>query len=246
MMADSTKRDGVFLSYSHLDSGWLDKVRTVLDPDVRNGRIQYFDDRELEPGDPWYKEFTNAIDHAKVAVLLVSPNFFASRFIAEDELPRILRAVDDGLTILWVPLSGKFYGPDAIPGAEKLNDRQAVWDASETLDLFTIELAREILIAGVIYWSRSSVRSLPIATFRRDSCAVSSLSLIHTFLRIPRPPWRPFAGAYPRPTTVGPTPRTTGTRRTGRFRSAMHGSASSTSPAATSLSPTKTNRFTSS
>jgi tetratricopeptide (TPR) repeat protein len=133
-MAQPNKRDRVFVSYSHLDSDWLDKVRSVLDPDVRNGRIQYFDDRELEPGDPWYKEITDAIDHAKVAVLLVSPNFLASRFIGEDELPRILRAVDDDLTTLWIPLSGKFYGPDAIAGSEKLADRQAVWDASQPLD----------------------------------------------------------------------------------------------------------------
>ena len=103
-MAEAGKRDRVFVSYSHRDSEWLDRVRAVLNPDIRNRRIQYFDDRELEPGDPWYKEITDAIDHAKVAVLLVSPNFFASKFITEDELPRILKAIDNGLTMLWVPL----------------------------------------------------------------------------------------------------------------------------------------------
>ena len=133
-MADSGKRDRVFVSYSHHDSEWLDKLHAVLGPDVRNGRIQYFDDRELAPGDPWYSEITGAIDHAKVAVLLVSPNFLASKFISDDELPRILRAMDDGLTVLWVPLSGKFYGPDAVPGSEKLAELQAVWDAAQTLD----------------------------------------------------------------------------------------------------------------
>ena len=122
------------MSYSHLDSDWLDRVCAVLNPDIRNGRIQYFDDRALEPGDPWYREIADAIDHARVALLLVSPGFFASKFIVEDELPRIFRAIDDGLTVLWVPLSGKLYGPDAIPGSEKLSQRQAVWDVSQTLD----------------------------------------------------------------------------------------------------------------
>lgn len=145
-MSEASKRDRVFVSYSHLDSKWLDRVRAILNPDIRNHRIQYFDDRELEPGDPWYQEITDAIDHAKVAVLLVSPNFFRSKFIAEDELPRVLKAIDDGLTLLWVPVSGKFSGPEAIPGSKKLGERQAVWDVSQTLDSLTEESRRGKLL----------------------------------------------------------------------------------------------------
>ncbi len=134
VLAETSKRNRVFVSYSHRDNDWLDKVRTVLDPDIRNGRIQYFDDREVEPGDSWYQEIVDAIDKAKVAVLLVSPHFLASKFIVDYELPRILEATQDGLALLWVPLSGRFSGPLAVPGSEKLAERQAVWDASLTLD----------------------------------------------------------------------------------------------------------------
>jgi internalin A len=83
-------RDRVFVSYSHLDAQWLDKLREFLHPDIRNGRIDYRDDHNLAPGEKWYEELAGYIAHARVAVLLVSPNFLASDFIREKELPLIL------------------------------------------------------------------------------------------------------------------------------------------------------------
>jgi tetratricopeptide (TPR) repeat protein len=127
-------RDRVFVSYSHLDKEWLDKLREVLLPDIRNGRIDYRDDRNLAPGDDWYQEIVQYVARARVAVLLVSANFLASRFIMDQELPLILEAEGHGLTILWAPLSGKYYGQDALPGAERVTRYQAVWDANQPLD----------------------------------------------------------------------------------------------------------------
>ena len=127
-------RDRVFVSYSHLDKEWIDKLRQVLAPDVRNDRIDYWDDRTIQPGDDWHERILDNIDHARVTVLLVSPNFLASRFIMEEELPRILQAADDGLTVLWVPLSGTFYGPEAMKCVETLNPLQAFCDPAQPLD----------------------------------------------------------------------------------------------------------------
>jgi tetratricopeptide (TPR) repeat protein len=103
-------RDRVFVSYSHKDKEWLDKFRDILGPDIRNGRVDYWDDRELQPGDPWFSKILEGISAARVAVLLISPNFLASQFIMEKEVPRILAARDEGLTIIWVPLFGSFIG----------------------------------------------------------------------------------------------------------------------------------------
>jgi tetratricopeptide (TPR) repeat protein len=132
-------RDRVFVSYSHLDQEWLNKFRQILGPDIRNDRIDYWDDRTIQPGDHWHERILDNIDHARVTVLLVSPNFLASRFIMEEELPRILRAADDGLTVLWVPLSGTFYGPEAMKDVEILNPLQAVCDPAQPLDRLPAE-----------------------------------------------------------------------------------------------------------
>ena len=126
-------RDRVFVSYSHEDKEWLEKFRAVLAPDIRNGRVDYWDDREIQPGDPWYARILDCIDSARAAVLFVSPNFLASRFIMEEELPRILKAADDGLTVLWIPLFGTFYGPDAPPALKPLADLQAYTPTSKPL-----------------------------------------------------------------------------------------------------------------
>ena len=142
----STKRDRVFVSYSHLDKEWLDKLREFLHPDIRNGRIDYRDDRNIEPGDKWYEELVDYIVHARVAVLLVSPNFLASGFIMEKELSLILEAESQGLTILWVPLSGTFYGPNALAGADRVTRYQAVWDANQPLDASPEESRNQLLL----------------------------------------------------------------------------------------------------
>jgi tetratricopeptide (TPR) repeat protein len=126
-------RDRVFISYSHADAGWLNRLAEALAPDVCNGRVDAWDDTRIEAGDDWEREILTAIDRARVALLLVTPRFLASSFIMEKELPLILAAANDGLTVLWIPMEGIFYGPDAPPAIEPLTRIQALCDPKRPL-----------------------------------------------------------------------------------------------------------------
>jgi TIR domain len=95
-------RNQVFISYSHQDKEWLERLLTSIDPLVRNQTIDIVWDGQITPGQEWLTQIETALNSARVAVLLVSPNFLASQFILNVELPTILdRAESGGVVPFW-------------------------------------------------------------------------------------------------------------------------------------------------
>src|SRR6266545_4949789 len=80
----------VFISYSHLDEPWKDRLVKHLGVAEKQGLLRTWNDRDILGGDDWFAEIINAIERGSVAVLLVSHNSLTSGFILNEEAPRML------------------------------------------------------------------------------------------------------------------------------------------------------------
>ncbi|HEY0430416.1 MAG TPA: toll/interleukin-1 receptor domain-containing protein, partial [Pyrinomonadaceae bacterium] len=81
----------IFISYSHEDEEFKNELVTMLQALQRRGVVDTWQDRLIKAGDEWNKSIHEAMDDCDLALLLVSPDYLASRFIQEEEQPKLLR-----------------------------------------------------------------------------------------------------------------------------------------------------------
>jgi len=86
----------VFFSYSHADEALRDRLETALAMLSRQGIVEAWHDRRIPPGDDFANAVDVELDRADIVLLLVSPDFLASRYCYEVEMQRALQRHDAG------------------------------------------------------------------------------------------------------------------------------------------------------
>jgi hypothetical protein len=95
----------IFVSYSHRDERWKDRVVKQLAVLATEG-LEVWDDRRIAAGADWEPEIAQAIAGCDVALLLISADFLTSRFILGQEVPPLLqRRQEAGIRVIPLILS---------------------------------------------------------------------------------------------------------------------------------------------
>ncbi|HRH48833.1 MAG TPA: SUMF1/EgtB/PvdO family nonheme iron enzyme [Panacibacter sp.] len=126
-------REGIFLSYSHRDSRWLEKMNDFFKVLNRLYKIEIWDDTKIKAGANWRDEINEKLACAKVAILLVSQKFLASEFIENEELSKIFeKASSEGLKIIWISISACLYKETMLVKYQAANDPSKPLDSLPT------------------------------------------------------------------------------------------------------------------
>ncbi len=144
----------IFVSYSHKDKDWMERLCTIMKPYLREAEteLEFWVDKGIQPGDKWFDEIKAALHTAGVAVALVSKDFLASDFVVAEELPEIANAAEQGeMRLLWLYLSPAAYDATALKQIQAAHDPAqplAALPAHEQ-DQVLLDVARKIKEAAL-------------------------------------------------------------------------------------------------
>jgi hypothetical protein len=131
----------LFISYSHEDEEWKNRVVKHLQVLARQGHLETWDDRRIGGGEDWYEAIVQAIEAGSVAVLLISANSLTSEFILKEEVPRLLALRDSGRLRRLIPLVIKPCPWQAVDWLKRMNMRPRDGKALSTMSDAAIDEA---------------------------------------------------------------------------------------------------------
>lgn len=144
-----------FVSYAHrnraLVSDFLDRLADVLAPSKSYQYIRWID-LDLILGEDWEKQILTAVDQCDFGLLLISPAFLASPFIANSELPKFSSGEKSSVPVMLQPVDFKLHD---LKGLEKrqifrfenpeFSEPRAYGECSDDQrDAFVLDLFRKI------------------------------------------------------------------------------------------------------
>ena len=78
----------MFVSYSHSDYAWLERLRAVLKFNHADDHAHAWNDQQMKIGDKWDKEIKSKLETMEIFVCLVTFDFLTSDYVREVEIPR--------------------------------------------------------------------------------------------------------------------------------------------------------------
>lgn len=90
----------IFISYSHEDEIYKDKLEKHLSILKRNNIIETWHDRKITPGEEWDKKIKDELENAQIILLLVSVDFLSSNYCYDIEIKRAVERHDKGEAVL--------------------------------------------------------------------------------------------------------------------------------------------------
>ncbi len=95
----------VFISYCRKDASFLERLLLTLKGYGLTVCDTCWRDQSVRPGQDWAQELQDALASARLGILMVTPDFLASDFIKQHELPVLMRRAAAGtLTLVPIPI----------------------------------------------------------------------------------------------------------------------------------------------
>ncbi len=140
----------VFISYSHIDQEYMNRLDKHLSILKRQNELESWDDRCIDPGENWKDKIHDAVFSTHVFLLLISADFLASDYCNDVELAEASKRASKGECII-IPIILKNCDWKNYKMIEKLKvlpkDGRAIvnWDDEDSAYLDIVTGIRRIL-----------------------------------------------------------------------------------------------------
>ncbi len=159
-MCDSTL-PLIFISYSHKDEDWKDRLGTHLAVLENLGKVELWDDRDIETGQKWYDDIKDKLTRAKIAICVITENFLASEFCMKEEIPAFLtKAEAEGMVLGLLLVRPCAW--TVVPWLKSRRDgRQMYPRDGKSIAELRGEVQRTRALAQFVEWIAEKVETLP-------------------------------------------------------------------------------------
>ena len=125
----------VFISYSRKDEVLKNELARHLKILQREGKINTWQDRDIEAGTEWAAEIKTQLEKAQIILLLVTSNFLASDYCYETEMQQAVQRHNEGtarvIPIILKPCSWRYSGFKALQALPRDGEPVTRWQDRE-------------------------------------------------------------------------------------------------------------------